>query len=280
MKRYRVLNFTFDARANILNIEVLPTWKANIRERMLTNQQQIRDQLAMEFGQHNIETKIKDFRDMGASPVSMVFFHNKFINQCRNAFVLGSYYPSLVSSCTLAERILNHLLLRLRNHYTESPEYKSVFNKKSFDNWKIPISSLLAWDVLSEETSDMFVELYKIRNKSVHFNPETDTNTRDLALSAIHTLQNIINRQFSPIETQPWRIMESNVPFVSKSHESIPFVKEVVLPNCKLVGPHHRLELGRGGWIVHDNSDYPDIEISDVEFASLYSDSIAKNPGK
>jgi hypothetical protein len=73
-----------------------------------------------------------------------VAFHNVFFNQVRDSFVIGSYYPALTAACALGERILNHLVLGLRDSFRTAEEYKRVYRKDSFDNWMIPIDVLEA----------------------------------------------------------------------------------------------------------------------------------------
>lgn len=272
MKRYRVLPYDFDTRAVILETEIKDEWEEKHRVLELRNKRSIRDGLIFEFGAKEHERKIEDFISLGASPMSLISFHNVFLQQCRHAFVCGSYYPALVSACTLGERMLNRLILHLRGYYKSSPEYKKVYRKDSFDNWETAIDILVSWDVLLPEPAELFRKLAGIRHQSIHFNPETDTSTREAALKAISVLQSIVEKQFSAIGSQPWYITGTKgATYVARGHEDTPFVKEVVLPNCVLVGPLHRLEYRHNRWIVHDNHFYPEKEVSDEEFVALLS---------
>jgi hypothetical protein len=76
---------------------------------------------------------------------TVLAYHNQFFDQARRSFVIGAYYPALVSACALGERILNHLILDLRGFYKNKPEYRQVYRKESFDNWQIPVDTLEAW---------------------------------------------------------------------------------------------------------------------------------------
>ena len=67
-------------------------------------------------------------------------------------------------------------------------------------------------------------------------------------------------------------IMPGAVTFVRKSFESSPFVKRVIVPNCRLVGPDHEvLPTTQGQLFIRDQSpDGPDV--ADDEFIRLYQE--------
>src|SRR3972149_6553409 len=113
MKRYRVLNFDFDTRVRTL-----------------------------------VDPKKENFIAIDSKPFSILAFHNRFFEQIRTSFIIGSYYPALTGACALGERILNHLILTLRDDFKNSPEYKKIYRKKSFDDWDVPISILASWGTL------------------------------------------------------------------------------------------------------------------------------------
>jgi hypothetical protein len=270
LKRYRVLGFDFDSRATILNQEICENWEEKVKKQWLQNKKEICEGLLHQYGVLAGEQKIKNFLDLDAKPFSVLAFHNTFLTDCRDAFTFGAYYPALTGACALGERILNHLILLLRDDYKATPEYKYVYRKDSFDNWNLAIDILSAWNVLIPEVSDFYRELVTLRNRTIHFNPEIDTNDRALSLEAIHLLQRIIQTQFGSFGTQPWFIQ--TIPgeaYIKKDFEDIPFIKKVYLPNCNLVGPMHRLEFENHQWIVHDDYTYEDIEISDKQFSEL-----------
>jgi hypothetical protein len=91
-----------------------------------------------------------------------------------------------------------------------------------------------------------------------------------MALDAGRLLLRIVGGQFGFDGGKPWMI--PNTPgeiFIKKQAESLPFVKQVFLPRCALVGPLHRLERDGDRWRVNDNHDYEDREITDDEFREL-----------
>jgi len=170
----------------------------------------------------------------------------------------------------LGERILNHLILRLRDYFKATDEYKKVYRNDSFDNWDLVIKTLEAWGVLLPNVVKSFWNLKEIRNRSIHFNPETDSNDKELSLEAIRRLKEIVSEQFSGIGSQPWFIEGiKGAGYIKNEYEENPFVKEVVIPNCRKVGHLHTLEHGHTGWQVNDSHDYAAIEITDERFAEL-----------
>jgi hypothetical protein len=272
MKRYRVLRQDFDTRANVLKQEISPEWQDSVKAQWKKNKEQIVEELCAELGAIGLHRKVQDFIDIGAAPISLVAFHNRFFRQVRYAFTIGAYYPALTASCALGERILNHLVLLLREDFRNTREYKQVCRKNSFDNWDLAIGTLEKWGVLLPDVAVTYRELRDIRHRTLHFSPETDQNDRSLSLEAINKLTEIISGQFSGFGPQPWYI-EGTVGaiFVKRGSEQTPFVRRVVLPNCHVVGYLHLLQLGPGGWIVMDDHPYGDREVSDEEFRELFN---------
>ena len=269
MKRYRVISMDFDTRAFILSIDVKNDWEPHIIKLWLENKKKIREEISFQYGIENQEQKIKDFIELGNIPFSISAFHNKFIKQARDSFVIGSYYSCLTASSALGERILNQLILHLKNHYKSTKEYKNIYRKKSFDNWDVAIETLESWNILLPNVASAFKDLKDIRNEAIHFNPETDTNDRNLAILAFKQVREIIEKQFG-VDTQPWYILTDGVTFIKKEYEDQPFIKEIILPNCKLVGYRHTLERENNSWVVHDNHSYNNKEVSDDEFIQLF----------
>ena len=270
MKRYRVLSFDFDTRVRSLSDEIRDEWEESVKEQHRQNRRATQEALIHTFGAQDYHAKRQNFIDLDVKPLSVLAFHNRFFELVRIAFVVGAYYPALTGACALGERILNHLILLLRDHFKSRPEYKRVHNKDSFDNWDVPIDSLAAWDVLLPEVADEFRTLKETRNKSLHFRPEVDTNDRELALDAIKLLSKIIGNQFSAFGPQPWFI--KGVPgeiYIKKECENDPFIKHVYLPNCLLVGYKHEVKSVVPRFVVNDDFDYDDREITDEEFCKL-----------
>jgi hypothetical protein len=276
LKRYRVLRLGFDSRPWMLGEKVQESWDPKVQEQCRRNQQRIREALLEEYGPFQAEIKARNFVDFGRIPFSVFAFHNRFVEQIRRSFVVGGYYPALTGTCALGERILNHLILLLREDYRGTPQYKRVYSRDSFDNWEFAIGTLQAWNVLLSDVAASFRELRAIRAQAIHFKPEVDTNDRAMALEAGHCLLRIVGEQFGPDGRKPWIIAGTpGEMFIRKEAEALPFVKHVYLPNCRLVGPKHRLVFEGDSLIVHDNHEYEDREVSDDEFRELRKASVA-----
>ncbi len=270
MKRYRILGIDFDTRATILKQEIQEAWEPHVKAQWQQNKESIEEHLVAQFGAYGYHEKLRNFVELGPAPWSVMAFHNKFLRQVRESFVVAAYYPSLTAACALGERILNHLVIRVRDYYKGTTEYKKVYRKKSFDNWDLAIDTLKSWGVLLQEVASAFRQFKETRNGAIHFDPETDQNDRELALIAIEQLSKIIQGQFGAHGAHPWFISGvKGGTFICKSYEEVPFVKEVIIPNCAPVGPLHTLEHKHGKWIIHDEHDYPTREVGDEEFADM-----------
>lgn len=270
MKRYRVLTFDFDTRVHILTQEIRDQWEDEVKRLHRQNKDAIEKNLVSFYGAEAQEAKRQNFIELGDKPLSILAFHNRFFEQIRTAFVIGAYYPALTAVCALGERILNHLLLILRDNYKHTPEYKAVSRKDSFDNWDVPIDTLESWNVLLPDVTKEFRRLKDMRHKAIHFRPEVDRNDRALALEAIRCLREIIRNQFSAFGSQPWFI--TSIPgeiYIKKSWESNPFIQKVYLPNCLAVGPRHQVKALVPQIVVKDSFQYEEREVTDEEFSEL-----------
>ena len=270
MKRFRVVLFDFDSRALQLTREIQDNWEEKVKKQHFENRKKTEQALIDQFGKVSANEKKQNFIGLGNKPFSILAFHNRFFDQIRTSFIMGAYYPALTGACALGERILNHLVLILRDEFKSTPEYKKVYRKESFDNWDIAISTLFSWKVLLPQIESEFRNLSEIRNRAIHFRPEIDTNDRSLAADAIRILQTIIGTQFSGFGNQPWFL--TGVPgeiYIKNDWEKAPFVNKVYLPNCAYVGPGNKIEELYPRIIISDLEQYPEKEISDDEFVKL-----------
>jgi len=271
MKRYRVLPFfDFDTRAKTLTREIKDEWETKVKEGHHENRRKVTEHLIAEFGELDRDAKIENFIALDTKPPSILGFHNRFFGQIRNAFVIGAYYPALTGACALGERILNYLLLILRDDYKGTPEYRRIYQKNSFDDWDIAIKTLESWEILLPDVVEDFYRLKEMRNKAIHFRPETDSNDRDLALEAINCMKAIIGNQFSSFGAQPWFI--TAIPgelYIKSSWERKSFISKVYLPNCVLVGFRHEILSITPKVVINDKFGYGDLQITDDEFCRL-----------
>lgn len=268
MKRYRILSFDFDTRAHILE-PVQEDWDEAAKAQYSEIQNRVIAGLKLQFGERNIQSKVENFIELGNKPFSVAAFHNKFLEQIRNSYVIGSYYPALTGACALGERILNHLMILLREYHKSSPEYKKVYKKDSFDYWPQAIDALESWRELLPDAALKFRDLNEKRNRAIHFNPETDRDDKSLAIEAIHLLQEIVSTQFSAFGNQPWYFCVPGENYIKKEWEERPFVKCVLIPNALLVGPKHRVESIGPKLMINDQFDYEEKCISDDDFIFL-----------
>lgn len=270
MKRYRVLFLDFDARVNTLTLDIRDEWDEEVKELHKENQKTIEKGLVDEFGAHEFDVKRQNFVDLGDKPMSILAFHNRFFQQIRRAFVMGSYYPALTAACALGERILNYLILMLRDEFKNSEMYKRVYRKDSFDDWDLAIDTLEAWDILLTDVVTAFRDLKSARHKAIHFRPDVDRNDRQLSLDAIHHLRTIVAKQFGSFGLLPWFIEDTpGESFIRKDCEQQPFITKVYLPNCLHVGPLHEITDMGSRNIVNDDFEYEDREITDEEFRDM-----------
>jgi hypothetical protein len=269
--RRRHLSYTMDFDTRVYGLEEPGDgWSEEAKRLHEENKAHIKRRLEHEFGTDGIEQKIANFIAIGTKPFSVLAHHNRFFDQVRRAFVVGAYYPALVGACALGERILNHLILDLRESYRHTPEYKKVYRKASFDDWRLPIDSLEAWQVLLPEAVAQFRQLMTLRHRSIHFNPSTYLTLREDALAALHQLREIIDLQFGSWGIRPWFIAGTRGHiFIKREWASNPFIRTYFIPTCPFVGPYFAISFD-GGLRFHDHVDYGDGEWTDEEFAAAF----------
>lgn len=292
MKRYRICRFDFDFRANILNqtIEGQKEEKASLQK--LTDE--IKKQIINEFGIIDCKDKIKRFKEIGEKPFSIISYHNFLLDEIRKSYVQGAFYPALTSVCTLGERILNHLILDLRDEFKENEPQKEdshpcidcknydslkqkglikaeldIYTCKSCSNWKLMIGTLSKWSVINPEVKELFDRLEKKRHKSIHFNARLISKLKEESLKAIKILQDIIKKQFPAFFDSEYFIIAPGEAYLKKESEDKPFFKKYYIPNCKLVTPFHTVKQVIPHFIIQDVNEIEDKEISDEEFSKM-----------
>jgi len=195
-RRHLSWGMDFDTRASILGMRIEDHWEPHVKEMHERSKASARDAMIQEFGEVAIEAKVENFLAIDTKPFSVLAHHNALFHQVRQAFVIGSYYPALVGACALGERILNHLVIDLRESFRTSPEYRRVYRKDSFSDWDLPLEVLDAWQVLLPTAAAEFRALKSLRHRSIHFNTSTYATLREDALAAILHMRTIIEEQF------------------------------------------------------------------------------------
>lgn len=271
MRRYHPYSFDFDSTAILLE-EPGEHWEEQVRELHLKNREQVIAGLKDRYGVLRHDQVVQNLRDLGPKAFSLIAYHNRFYHEAREAFVIDSYYPALVSACALGERILNHLILDLRDDFKSSPHYRHVYRKESFDDWNFAITVLSDWGILVEGVGDHFLELSKLRHRSIHFNPETYRVLREDALAALKLVGNITSKQFGFFGHQPWFIEgTAGAQFIKKSYETHPFVRKYLIPRSGFVGVLYGMECRADGhWQHLDLADYGDGVMLDEDFAKAF----------
>lgn len=270
-RRYHLFSFDFDSTPLSLK-EPEEHWDKQVRDLHLKNRTRQIKRLKREYGTLHIEDIVKNMGDLGPKSMSLLTYHNRLHEQARRSFIIGAYYPALVAASALGERILNHLVLDLRDSFTSSKHYKKVRRKDSFDNWSFVVSVLTEWKVLVDGVAEEFLVLGDLRNRSIHFNPDTYKSLREDAVAALHRLNAIIAKQFGYFGFQPWFIESTpGAQFVKRTYEANPFVRAYIIPRSGFVGYLYGMEMSpEGHWHHLDYSDYGDEDLSDEEFAKRF----------
>ncbi|MET4245492.1 hypothetical protein [Bradyrhizobium sp. RT10b] len=269
-RRYHAFSFDFDSTPLSLT-EAEDHWDEPVKQNHRENRAQAIKRLEQRYGSAHIDSVIRNVTDLGPKSMSLLAYHNQFHEQARRSFVAGLYYPALVAACALGERILNHLVLDLRKSFKSSVHYRKVYRKDSFDNWTFVITVLTDWDVLADGVGAEFLVLGQLRNRSIHFDPDTYHSLREDALAALQRLNAIIAKQFGYFGSQPWFIENTaGAQFVKRAFETVPFVRAYVIPRSGFIGPLYGMDLSQGSWQHLDYADYGDGELTDEEFATRH----------
>jgi hypothetical protein len=267
-RRFHPFSFDFDSTPSSL-AEPEEHWEEQVKQLHRENQAKQLKWMEAQYGSRNLDAVIKNAMDLGSKSISLLAYHNQLHEQARRAFVAANYYPALVAACSLGERILNHLVLDLRENFKSSEHYKKVYRKESFDDWPFVVSALTDWKILVDGAGDAFLALGVVRNRSIHFNPETHQTLREDALAALKRLDTIVAKQFGLFGLQPWFI--ENTPgaqFIKREYETHPFVRTYLIPKSGFIGPLYGMEFRlEGHWMHLDYADYGEVQLSDEEFA-------------
>lgn len=273
MRRYLVYPLDFDMRAAAITTEINQDWEPQVKELWEHNRTKTLEGLKIELGENDFDMKRMNFAELGGIAFSIVSYHNILFHQARYAFYHGFYFPALAAACALGERMLNHLILDLRDLFTATPEFRTVHRKDSFNDWGKAINILASWNVFQADgVAREFAALGVLRNKSLHFNEETYTSLRADALQALKHLTEIIRVQFGFASGQRWMLPgTAGHFFIKKESEGDPFIQRYYLPQCPLVGPHFAISFVPDGVLFFDRAAYAGAELSDSEFAAMFN---------
>jgi len=257
MRRYRVARFMIDGTRGTLTNEKIPAeHKEHIIERIKEG-----------HGTDDHEAKLKRYLDLKPPNFMVVPDYVNILNEIRDSYVSGYLYAGLTASCCLGERILNTLIINLRDYYKKRRQYNWAKRSDSFTDWKQCIDTLLEWKVFSNDNAKDFRDLLDIRHASIHFDKLLDIEARSLI--AVNLILKITNDLFGVNDLNFF--WTPGVPFVRKNREKEPVVREFILPNCAFVTYNHTVELGSeiGKMILRDDPSVPDKDVTDEEFIEL-----------
>jgi hypothetical protein len=256
MKRYIWTNFFIDT---IKNLYFGATPAIQERER-----EDIKPMIARQHGSDDIDAKVERYFSFKPPDFVIVTEFHPTLREVQDAYVSGYFYPSLTGACCIGERILNLLMLRLRDYHKSSDWYKKVYKKKSFDDWDLCIEVLKDWGILSDELARIFLELKDIRRQSVHFQ-----NLPDVEARAINALKAVMKVTDSLFGLRDDVLFLRGHFFIKKEKETDPLVREFYVPNSHYVGYRYRIENRAGTITLVDDNAYEGREITDDEFIEL-----------
>jgi hypothetical protein len=269
MKRYLVYPLQFDTRVRALD-EIEERWDPKVKDLHVQNREKLIASLKWELGENDFEAKLRNFKNLGSSPFSIVAHHNALFHQARYAFIHGFYYPALTASSALGERILNHLFLDLRQNFPRSTHDRKSHTRHSIDNWSKAIEVLDEWGIFQPpEVRGAFDELMELRHRSLHFNASTVTSLREDALKALGCLATIIEKKFGFQFTRTIPGSKGAF-FLRKDAETDPFIRHYYLRQCPYVSPYYMMKAINGVWLVFDHEVDPNVDISDEEFVATF----------
>jgi|SRR3989338_4720941 len=250
MKRYRAITFFIDC---IRNSPI---------------QQEIKQHVASRYGDLNLEEKFRRYMSFKPPSLRVITEYHDLLQEIEDSYIYGLYYPALTSSCCLGERIFNILILKLRDYYKTSEHYRHIYQKESFNDWSKSIGILCDWKVIaSDDIKIKYEELRDIRHEVIHFNKLEDIEAR--AINALRIIYDITTYFFAVGHRDDIYFWTPGEIYIKKDAERNPFVREMIIPHCILVGHDHRIEIVNGQGVLKDEVIYEEKEISDEAFIGM-----------
>lgn len=264
MRRYRILKFYIDATRNPfkdLSGDVFEKFKEDHR-----------NYLGQKYGSLNFEEKFRRWLSIPKPVLSVVDEHTHLLEDIEDAYVLGSLYSALTGACCLGERIINQIIIRIRESYRASEQYKKICNKDSINDWSLGIETLKEWKIIDTDTEAKYRRLGKLRTDAVHFQNKVQ-NLERMAQEAIELINQIVSDLFGLDEKKKDMLIWFEVPgeiFLRKEIEQDPFIKAFYIPAARSAGYKHTIgTTANGEWFIEDNNAYPETDIPDDEFVRL-----------
>ena len=197
-----------------------------------------KERIATLYGVHDVEGKISRKNEINQPKLWLIYDFDQYFEEIINSYIIGSFYPVATSCTTLAERLVNLFIIKMRDLYDQSlldAQLKKYVHSRD-QNWQSFESNmkvLQAWNLLTPNQRSWFKDLLDIRNRAVHFQSAFDPQPD--SFKAVQILHKIIDSYFSPFERKDvLRVFE--IPgeiWVKEEKLSDPFVKAFMLACCR-----------------------------------------------
>jgi hypothetical protein len=258
-RRYRLVNFFVETRRGI--------FEHPAAEKLAKDQSEY---LQHDFGTLDFGEKFARWKGIKYPPIGLIDEYPEKITQIVNTYSMGYAYPAVTSACCLSERILNRLVLRCRDHFKGHPDYKRIYRKDSFDDWALMLDLIEKWSLISPRAIQLFRELMPIRHQTIHYNDGYDFGA--VVETVINKLIEAITEVFGVMNRKDiyWVFDVPGEVWVRSEAQSLPFVKEFVLPHCYFAHAQHEIDLPNGRIIerVGRTGRLTDAEFIDLRKAS------------
>lgn len=222
---------------NIKRLPKINSFRVDFTRNTKVLKEKEKEEVAFLYGQFDIEAKLARRNEINETKMWLIHDFDNYFEEIVRSYIGGSFYPVAASCTTLAERIVNLFIIKMRDLYPKNVlnlklqkyVYTRNQNWQSFDdNMKV----LFAWKILSTKQKKMFKDLLNIRNRAVHF--QTNFDPKKDSLEAVKTLHSLIDSYFSLFSRKDiLRVFEIPGEIWVKEENMIdPFVKAFVLPCC------------------------------------------------
>ncbi|MBI2055873.1 MAG: hypothetical protein HYT37_00625 [Candidatus Sungbacteria bacterium] len=162
-----------------------------------------RERISTFYGVHDVENKINRKNEINQPKLWLVYDFDQYFEEIINSYIIGSFYPVATSCTTLAERLVNLFIIKMRDLYDQSlldAQLKKYVHSRNqnLQSFESNMKVLRAWNLLTPNQGSWFKNLLDIRNRAVHFQSAFDPQPD--SLKAVQILHKIIDSYFSPFE--------------------------------------------------------------------------------
>lgn len=223
-----------------LNIKRLPrvsNFRIDFTKNAPLTKDEDNNQISAFYGVHDVQNKINRKNEINQPKLWLIYDFDQYFEEIISSYIVGAFYPVATSCTTLAERLVNLFIIKMRDLHSQSllgAQLKKYVHSRD-QNWQsfeLNMKVLESWNLLTPSQKGWFKDLLDIRNRAVHF--QSAFNPQDDSLKAIQILHKIIDSYFSPFERKDvLRVFE--IPgeiWVKEEKLNDPFVKAFILPCC------------------------------------------------